>query len=222
MERDRLFIEDLAETMSGLRPPPAAEPSPQDVTTQALGEEGDQEGDDLVTTQALGEEGDQDDLVTTQALGEEGDQIEDYHDVDIDELEDQVVTTDAVGEEGDQGEDHHDVDIEEYDEQVVTTDALGEEGDQPEDHDVPDVPIDAGWGTGEPVLVTTDALGESGDLPDEVPADVPIDFPIPLDPGRGDGEAFAVEEVEEQDYSFGADADEEPADGTDGADDVGL
>jgi len=79
MERDGLFVDDLLETLSRVRAAPAAE-SPPDVTTQALGEEGDQLDDVVVTTQALGEEGDQldDDVeVTSQALGEEGDQADD-------------------------------------------------------------------------------------------------------------------------------------------------
>ena len=78
MERDELFVDDLLETLSRVRAAPAAE-SPPDVTTQALGEEGDQPDDAVVTTQALGEEGDQaDDVeVTSQALGEEGDQADD-------------------------------------------------------------------------------------------------------------------------------------------------
>jgi hypothetical protein len=69
MERDGLFVDDLLETLSRARAAP-------DVTTQALGEEGDQPDDVDVTTDALGEEGDQpDDVdVTTDALGEEGDQ----------------------------------------------------------------------------------------------------------------------------------------------------
>ena len=76
MERDGLFVDDLLETLSRVRAAPAEE-SP-DVTTQALGEEGDQPDDVEVTSQALGEEGDQpDDVeVTSQALGEEGDQPE--------------------------------------------------------------------------------------------------------------------------------------------------
>jgi hypothetical protein len=76
MERDGLFIDDLLQTLSG-RAAPAAE-SPE-VTTQALGEEGDQPEDGVATTDALGEEGDQpDDIeVTSQALGEEGDQPDD-------------------------------------------------------------------------------------------------------------------------------------------------
>jgi hypothetical protein len=57
MERDGLFIDDLLETLSRVRAAPATE-SP-DVTTQALGEEGDQLDDVVVTSQALGEEGDQ-------------------------------------------------------------------------------------------------------------------------------------------------------------------
>jgi hypothetical protein len=57
MERDGLFIDDLLETLSRVRAAPATE-SP-DVTTQALGEEGDQADDVVVTSQALGEEGDQ-------------------------------------------------------------------------------------------------------------------------------------------------------------------
>jgi hypothetical protein len=57
MERDGLFIDDLLETLSRVRAAPARE-SP-DVTTQALGEEGDQADDVVVTSQALGEEGDQ-------------------------------------------------------------------------------------------------------------------------------------------------------------------
>jgi hypothetical protein len=77
MERDGLFIDDLLETLSRVRAAPATE-SP-DVTTQALGEEGDQLDDVVVTSQALGEEGDQldDVVVTSQALGEEGDQADD-------------------------------------------------------------------------------------------------------------------------------------------------
>jgi hypothetical protein len=59
MERDGLFIDDLLETLSRVRAAPATE-SP-DVTTQALGEEGDQLDDVVVTSQALGEEGDQTD-----------------------------------------------------------------------------------------------------------------------------------------------------------------
>lgn len=61
MDEFRLFIEDLAETLTG---------GPTAATTSALGEDGGQ-----TTTQALGEEGDapDDPLVTTQALGEEGD-----------------------------------------------------------------------------------------------------------------------------------------------------
>jgi hypothetical protein len=59
MERDGLFIDDLLETLSRVRAAPATE-SP-DVTTQALGEEGDQADDVVVTSQALGEEGDQTD-----------------------------------------------------------------------------------------------------------------------------------------------------------------
>jgi hypothetical protein len=94
MESDGLFVDDLLETLSRVRAAPAAE-SPPDVSTQALGEEGDQADDAVVTTQALGEEGDQaDDVVTTDALGEEGDQPEDG-----------VVTTQALGEEGDQADD---------------------------------------------------------------------------------------------------------------------
>jgi hypothetical protein len=94
MERDGLFVEDLLETLSRVRAAPAAE-SP-DVTTQALGEEGDQPDDVVVTSQALGEEGDQaDDVeVTSDALGEEGDQLDDV-----------VVTSQALGEEGDQADD---------------------------------------------------------------------------------------------------------------------
>jgi hypothetical protein len=57
MERNGLFIDDLLETLSRVRAAPATE-SP-DVTTQALGEEGDQLDDVVVTSQALGEEGDQ-------------------------------------------------------------------------------------------------------------------------------------------------------------------
>jgi len=79
MERDGLFVDDLLETLSRVRAAPAAE-SPPDVTTQAVGEEGEQPDDAVVTTQALGEEGDQldDDVeVTSQALGEEGDQADD-------------------------------------------------------------------------------------------------------------------------------------------------
>jgi hypothetical protein len=80
MERDGLFVDGLLETLSRVRAAPAAE-SPPDVTTQALGEEGDQLDDDVeVTSDALGEEGDQldDDVeVTSQALGEEGDQADD-------------------------------------------------------------------------------------------------------------------------------------------------
>jgi len=57
MERDGLFIDDLLETLSRVRAAPTTE-SP-DVTTQALGEEGDQLDDVVVTSQALGEEGDQ-------------------------------------------------------------------------------------------------------------------------------------------------------------------
>ena len=59
MERDGLFIDDLLETLSRVRAAPTTE-SP-DVTTQALGEEGDQLDDVVVTSQALGEEGDQTD-----------------------------------------------------------------------------------------------------------------------------------------------------------------
>ena len=59
MERDGLFVDDLLETLSRMRAAPAAE-SPE-VTTQALGEEGDQPDDGVATTQALGEEGDQPD-----------------------------------------------------------------------------------------------------------------------------------------------------------------
>ena len=97
MERDGLFVDDLLETLSRVRAAPAAE-SP-DVTTQALGEEGDQPDDAVVTTQALGEEGDQaddmDDIeVTSDALGEEGDQLDDVE-----------VTSQALGEEGDQADD---------------------------------------------------------------------------------------------------------------------
>ena len=94
MERDGLFVDDLLETLSRVRAAPAAE-SP-DVTTQALGEEGDQPDDAVVTTQALGEEGDQaDDVeVTSDALGEEGDQLDDVE-----------VTSQALGEEGDQADD---------------------------------------------------------------------------------------------------------------------
>jgi hypothetical protein len=93
MERDGLFIDDLLETLSHVREAPATE-SP-DITTQALGEEGDQPDDGVATTDALGEEGDQPDdgVATTDALGEEGDQVED------------VVTTQALGEEGDQTDD---------------------------------------------------------------------------------------------------------------------
>ena len=95
MERDGLFVDDLLETLSRVRAAPAAE-SPADVTTQALGEEGDQPDDAVVTTQALGEEGDQDDdvEVTSDALGEEGDQLDDVE-----------VTSQALGEEGDQADD---------------------------------------------------------------------------------------------------------------------
>ena len=95
MERDGLFVDDLLETLSRVRAAPAAE-SPPDVTTQALGEEGDQLDDTVVTTQALGEEGDQaDDVdVTSDALGEEGDQPDDVE-----------VTSQALGEEGDQADD---------------------------------------------------------------------------------------------------------------------
>ena len=95
MERDGLFIDDLLETLGRVRAAPAAE-SPPDVTTQALGEEGDQPDDPVVTTQALGEEGDQvDDVeVTSDALGEEGDQLDDIE-----------VTSQALGEEGDQADD---------------------------------------------------------------------------------------------------------------------
>ena len=95
MERDGLFVDDLLETLSRVRAAPAAE-SPADVTTQALGEEGDQPDDAVVTTQALGEEGDQaDDVeVTSDALGEEGDQLDDVE-----------VTSQALGEEGDQADD---------------------------------------------------------------------------------------------------------------------
>ncbi len=95
MERDGLFVDDLLETLSRVRAAPVAE-SPPDVTTQALGEEGDQPDDAVVTTQALGEEGDQaDDVeVTSQALGEEGDQLDDVE-----------VTSQALGEEGDQADD---------------------------------------------------------------------------------------------------------------------
>jgi hypothetical protein len=121
MERDGLFIDDLVETLSRVRAAPAAESAP-DVTTQALGEEGDQPDDGVATTDALGEEGDQPDdaVATTQALGEEGDQPDDG-----------VATTDALGEEGDQPDDA-----------VVTTQALGEEGDQADDQ-----PIEPGWGS---------------------------------------------------------------------------
>ena len=95
MEHDGLFVDDLLETLSRVRAAPAAE-SPPDVTTQALGEEGDQPDDAVVTTQALGEEGDQaDDVeVTSDALGEEGDQPDDVE-----------VTSQALGEEGDQADD---------------------------------------------------------------------------------------------------------------------
>lgn len=95
MERDGLFVDDLLETLSRVRAAPAAD-SPPDVTTQALGEEGDQPDDAVVTTQALGEEGDQaDDVeVTSDALGEEGDQLDDVE-----------VTSQALGEEGDQADD---------------------------------------------------------------------------------------------------------------------
>jgi hypothetical protein len=95
MERDGLFVDDLLETLSRVRAAPAAESS-ADVTTQALGEEGDQPDNAVVTTQALGEEGDQaDDVeVTSDALGEEGDQLDDVE-----------VTSQALGEEGDQADD---------------------------------------------------------------------------------------------------------------------
>jgi hypothetical protein len=46
MERDGLFIDDLLETLSRVRAAPATE-SP-DVTTQALGEEGDQADDQSI------------------------------------------------------------------------------------------------------------------------------------------------------------------------------
>ena len=46
MERDGLFIDDLLETLSRVRAAPATE-SP-DVTTQALGEEGDQTDDQSI------------------------------------------------------------------------------------------------------------------------------------------------------------------------------
>ena len=57
----------------------AISPTTPVVTSQALGEEGDQADDVEVTSDALGEEGDQlDDVeVTSQALGEEGDQADD-------------------------------------------------------------------------------------------------------------------------------------------------
>jgi hypothetical protein len=62
VEYDRLFIEDLAESLGGPPPTPGAAPASDGVaTTMAVGEEGDQPGDGDVTTMAVGEEGDQPD-----------------------------------------------------------------------------------------------------------------------------------------------------------------
>lgn len=78
MEHHGLFIDDLQETLSRIGVARGAESQPE-VTTQALGEEGEQPDEAVVTSDALGEEGDQADEaeVTTQALGEEGEQSDD-------------------------------------------------------------------------------------------------------------------------------------------------
>ena len=91
MAETALYIADLPDTLDGgasLAGSPAglaAAEDERDVTTLAVGEE----GDDGPTTKAIGEEGD-DDGPTTLAVGEEGD--DDYE---------RGPTTLAVGEEGD-------------------------------------------------------------------------------------------------------------------------
>jgi len=93
------------------------------------------EHDDRVTTQALGEEGDDpnwDGPVTTMATGEEGDD---------------TATTQALGEEGDDPNwDGPSSPIDPGD-TTVTSDAIGEEGDDP-NWGGPDTPIDPGDGAG--------------------------------------------------------------------------
>ncbi|MEM9033259.1 MAG: hypothetical protein AAGD18_01605 [Actinomycetota bacterium] len=149
------------------------DPSLDDVTTAAIGEEGDDEHpiepedhtgtnppdggtvpEDDLTTAAIGEEGDDEEPtedLTTTAVGEDGDDN----------------TTAAIGEEGDDEEPIED----------LTTTAVGEDGDDG------GLPIDLGG----PVeidpedLASTMAVGEEGDDPfDEFPgigpiADVPVE-----------------------------------------------
>ncbi|MEM9608039.1 MAG: hypothetical protein AAGA99_11505 [Actinomycetota bacterium] len=153
------------------------DPSLDDVTTAAIGEEGDDEHpiepeDHTGTNPPDGGTVPEDDL-TTAAIGEEGD---DEAPVDIDPED---LTTTAVGEDGDDN----------------TTAAIGEEGDDEEpiedltttavgeDGDDGGLPIDLGG----PVeidpedLASTMAVGEEGDDPfDEFPgigpiADVPVE-----------------------------------------------
>ena len=97
MERDGLFVDGLLETLSRVRAAPAAE-SPPDVTTQALGEEGDQLDDDVeVTSDALGEEGDQaDDQPFESAWGSSSAENDLYIDEPTDSYDDDVSFDTAI------------------------------------------------------------------------------------------------------------------------------